>query len=63
VTLTLQPGSTVVTGANMGGKSVTIRTLVLNATLAGWGILPYARHFRLPYFQAIFWVAEDLGGS
>lgn len=60
VTLTLLPGSTVVTGANMGGKSVTLRTLVLNATLAGWGILPYARHFRLPYFQAIFWVAEDL---
>ncbi|HSP48451.1 MAG TPA: hypothetical protein VLN47_10295, partial [Clostridiaceae bacterium] len=30
VSLTLKAGSTVITGANMGGKSVTMRTFVLN---------------------------------
>ena len=42
VSLALEKGSTVITGANMGGKSVAIKTLALNAQLAMCGFAVFA---------------------
>ena len=52
-------GAAVITGANMGGKSVALKTLALNALLVKAGMLPFAKKARLPLFDGIFIVAED----
>lgn len=59
VNLNLMTGSTVITGANMGGKSVTMRTFVLNTALTHLGILPFAREFRTPVLASIHLLSED----
>ncbi len=53
-------GATVITGANMGGKSVALKTLALNAMLVSAGILPFAKRAKLPLFGGIYIVSEDL---
>ncbi len=53
------PGAALITGANMGGKSVALKTLALNALLVKAGMLPFAKRARLPLFDGIFLVAED----
>lgn len=53
------PGAALITGANMGGKSVALKTLALNALLVKAGLLPFAKKARLPLFEEIFLVAED----
>lgn len=60
VTLELGVGTTVVTGANMGGKSVALKTAALNALLAQCGFYAFAREMQTPLFDAIFMVSEDL---
>lgn len=53
-------GATIITGANMGGKSVALKTLALNALLVKAGMLPFAKKARLPLFDGIHIVAEDM---
>lgn len=60
VNLSLKAGSTVITGANMGGKSVTMRTFVLNTALTHLGILPFARAFETPVLDSIHLLSEDM---
>lgn len=60
VSLTLKAGSTVITGANMGGKSVTMRTFVLNTALTHLGILPFAGAFVTPVLTSIHLLSEDM---
>ena len=60
VSIEAAPGATVITGANMGGKSVALKTLALNALLVTAGILPFAKKATLPLFGGIFIVSEDL---
>lgn len=60
VSLQAPIGATVITGANMGGKSVALKTLALNAMLVKAGLLPFAKRARLPLFGGIFIVSEDL---
>ena len=60
VSLEAPLGATVITGANMGGKSVALKTLALNAMLVKAGLLPFAKCARLPLFGGIFIVSEDL---
>ena len=43
VSIQLQKGVTILTGANMGGKSVALKTIALNAELARFGFCPFAR--------------------
>lgn len=59
VSIQTGPGATLITGANMGGKSVALKTLALNALLVKAGMLPFAQSARLPLFEGIFLVAED----
>ena len=46
-------GVTVVTGANMGGKSVALRALALNALLCQAGFFAFAKEAVLPLFDAV----------
>ncbi|HOG00142.1 MAG TPA: hypothetical protein PKW29_03445 [Clostridia bacterium] len=59
VSISAGPGAALITGANMGGKSVALKTLALNALLVKAGLLPFAKSARLPLFEEIFLVAED----
>ena len=53
-------GATVITGANMGGKSVALKTIALNAFALSAGILPFAKRARMPLFDGVHIVSEDL---
>lgn len=59
VSLELTPGSVVITGANMGGKSVAIKTLALNAALAMCGWPVFAEEAHLPCLDDMFILSED----
>lgn len=59
VSLRLERGSVVITGANMGGKSIAIKTLALNSLLAMCGFAVFAKAARLPVLEGIFLLSED----
>jgi len=61
VSLTLEAGKpTIITGANMGGKSVAIKTAALNVALCGLGLFAFAAKAEIPLFDGIFLVSQDL---
>ncbi len=59
VSLRLTRGSTVITGANMGGKSMAIKTLALNCMLAMCGFAVFALSAELPMMDDIYLLSED----
>lgn len=59
ISFEMGPGAAVITGANMGGKSVALRTIALNVVLAQSGFFVYAKEARLPLFDHICLVAEE----
>lgn len=59
VSLAAAKGAALITGANMGGKSIALKTLALNAMLVKAGLLPFAKKARMPLFESIYLVAED----
>ena len=60
VSITLHKGTAILTGANMGGKSVVLKTLILNILLFQMGFYVFADKARLPMFDFVFLVSEDL---
>lgn len=52
-------GTTLVTGANMGGKSVALMTVAMNAELASLGFFTFASEFSMPLFDFIYLIAGD----
>ncbi len=60
ITITLNPGATVVTGANMGGKSVALKTTALNTLLVLCGIYPFATKATVAMLDNIYIISEDL---
>lgn len=60
VSLSLERGATVITGANMGGKSVAIKTAALNVVLSLCGIYPFAEKAIVPPLDNVFIISEDL---
>ncbi len=63
VSIELGPGSTVITGANMGGKSVAVKTLALNAFLAVCGMPVFCSFAALPLLPEIHLLSEDMEDS
>lgn len=68
ISLEVKKGSTVITGANMGGKSISLKTLFLNVALVQLGILPFARGMKMPIqgtmnLLSVDWENPDQGLS
>ena len=59
--LELAQGCTVITGANMGGKTVSLRAAVLSLLLFQCGYFVFARSARLPMFQRVALILADSG--
>ncbi len=59
VSVALSKGAAVITGANMGGKSVAVKTLALNALLALSGFPVFAQSAALPMLSGIHLLYED----
>jgi dsDNA-specific endonuclease/ATPase MutS2 len=59
VSIELMRGATVVTGANMGGKSVALKTLALTVLLVHAGIYPFAKSVKTQLFDNVFMLFED----
>ena len=53
LSLSLGPGAAVLTGANMGGKSVCLKTLALNVYLTHCGLFPFADEAAVPFFDGL----------
>ena len=60
VSITLDRGATVITGANMGGKSVAMKTVALNALLFQAGFLVCAKEAKMPLFHGVKMLFDDL---
>jgi len=60
VSIAMDRGATVITGANMGGKSVAMKTVALNALLFQAGFLVCAKKARMPLFHAVRMLFDDL---
>ena len=59
ITIQMDQGVTVLTGANMGGKSVALRTIFLNLYLAQCGFYPYGEQVCFPVFDYMTFIAEE----
>lgn len=60
ISMETERGVTVITGANMGGKSVALKTLTLNVYLVQHGFFPFAESAQVPLFDGIHILSEDL---
>ncbi len=60
VSIYLDQGATVITGANMGGKSVAMKTVALNVLLLQAGFLVCAQQAKMPLFHSVKMLFDDL---
>ncbi|WP_051986448.1 MULTISPECIES: MutS-related protein [Clostridium] len=60
INMCLNSGVSVITGANMGGKSVTLKTIVLNLLLGQLGFFVFADHAKFPILDFIYFISDDL---
>lgn len=59
VSLCLEAGSTVITGANMGGKSLSLKAVTLNLLLLHTGCFVFAGGMSAPLFDAVHLICTD----
>ncbi len=59
VTLDVIRGTTLLTGANMGGKSVALMTVATSAELVRLGFFAFAAEFSMPLFDHVCCIAGD----
>ena len=60
LTIELVGGTTVITGANMGGKSVALKTLVLNLFVGQMGFYVFAKEAMFPILDFIHFISDDM---
>jgi len=56
----LKKGNTILTGANMGGKSVILKTLTLNLMLAQMGFYVFSDYATIPILKFIQFLSDDI---
>ncbi|MBQ3552988.1 MAG: hypothetical protein IJA35_07600 [Clostridia bacterium] len=61
LSIELEMGASVLTGANMGGKSIVLYTIALNALCIQAGIFPFANSCEMPLFDNIYMVSGATG--
>lgn len=59
VSVVLERGATVITGANMGGKSVALKAVTLNLLLMHTGFFVFARSLESPLFHSVALIGAD----
>ena len=59
VSIATDRGATVITGANMGGKSVALKTVALNALLLHAGFLVCAKTAKIPMLHCVRMLFDD----
>ena len=59
VSIALDRGATVITGANMGGKSVAMKTVALNVLLFHAGFLVCAKRASMPLFCSVLMLFDE----
>ena len=59
VSVKLRRGTAILTGANMGGKSVALKTFTLNIMLFQMGFYVFAEKAILPLFDNVHLISED----
>ena len=63
ISIELPTGCAVITGANMGGKSIAIKTVLLNVILANIGFFVFADEAVVPLFDDLYFVEEETGDN
>ena len=63
ITVELPRGVTVLTGANMGGKSVAMKTVVLNIALALSGCFVFCKSAAVPLFDRLELINRDFSNA
>ncbi|OQB23779.1 MAG: DNA mismatch repair protein MutS [Firmicutes bacterium ADurb.Bin182] len=59
ISVELKFGSTVITGANMGGKSVALKTIALNVMLCQMGFFAFAKSASIPVFDSMRFLFKE----
>lgn len=63
ISMDMPSGVTVLTGANMGGKSVALKTVTLNICLAILGCFVFCEEAEIPLFDSVEIMSEDLSSA
>lgn len=56
----LRRGTTILTGANMGGKSVALKTITLNVMLGSMGFFVFAKEAQIYLPDFIYFISDDM---
>lgn len=59
LSISVSTGTSIVTGANMGGKSVSLKTILLNTMVAHLGMFPFAKEAHISLFDFFFYLGDD----
>lgn len=60
ISIEMAQGATIITGANMGGKSVTINTITLNVLLAQMGFYVFCEEAEIPVYDFVYFISDDM---
>lgn len=60
IDIELNSGVTVITGANMGGKSVALKTITENLLLFNYGFFVVADEAEFPIVDFVFFISDDM---
>jgi DNA mismatch repair protein MutS2 len=60
ISIEVSKGTNVITGANMGGKSVSLATITLNVYLGLCGFYVFAKKAKIPHLDFVFFLSDDM---